>query len=75
MTDKPYTHSSKTDVLATFRRFGWTPPSEIKEYQDKWQYYRQLPLKEHTDEKGTESHIYGQVVQGVSIRRRHSQTQ
>lgn len=46
MDHKPYTHSSKTDVLATFRRLGWTPPSEIKEYQDKWQYYRELPLKE-----------------------------
>lgn len=23
-----YTHSSKTDVQRTWRRFGWTPPTE-----------------------------------------------
>jgi hypothetical protein len=25
-----YTHSSKTDVVATFKRFGWVPPTEVK---------------------------------------------
>lgn len=27
---KVYTPSSKTNVMETFRRFGWTPPSEDK---------------------------------------------
>lgn len=25
---KPYVPATRTDVLATFKRFGWTPPSE-----------------------------------------------
>ena len=44
--DKPYIHSSKTDVVATFRRLGWVPPSEDPKMIKKWQYYRELPLKE-----------------------------
>lgn len=31
-----WTRGVATDVLATFRRFGWTPPSERPEYQAKW---------------------------------------
>lgn len=38
----PYSPSAKTDVLATFRRQNWTPPSELPAYQDKWSYYRNL---------------------------------
>jgi hypothetical protein len=43
---KAYTHSSKTNVLETFKRQGWVPPSEQAEFQDKWKYYRSLPLQE-----------------------------
>lgn len=43
---EPYTHSSKTDVLKTYRRHGWVPPSEQAEFQDKWKYYRSLPMQE-----------------------------
>jgi hypothetical protein len=43
---KPYTPAAKTNVLLTWRRFGWLPPSEDQVYQDKWQYYRSLYLKE-----------------------------
>jgi hypothetical protein len=39
----PYVPAAGTDVLATFRRLGWTPPSEIEQIQEKWQYYRSLP--------------------------------
>jgi hypothetical protein len=28
LAGKPYTSSAETNVLATFRRFGWVPPSE-----------------------------------------------
>lgn len=44
--DKPYVHSSKTDVVATFKRFGWVPPSQDPKMLEKWQYYKELPLKE-----------------------------
>jgi hypothetical protein len=27
---KPYIEASKTDVLTTWRRFGFVPPSELK---------------------------------------------
>lgn len=43
---KPYTPAAKTDVMATWRRTGWTPPSELPECQAKWQYYRSLYLME-----------------------------
>lgn len=44
---KPYVTAAKTDVMQTFKRFGWVPPSEQQEYQDKWQYYRSLYMKEY----------------------------
>lgn len=46
MEHKPYTPAAKTNIMATFRRFGFTPPSEDQQYIDKWQYYRSLYLKE-----------------------------
>jgi hypothetical protein len=39
---KKYISAVKTDVLSTFKRLGFIPPSEIKEYQDKWAYYKSL---------------------------------
>ena len=30
LSGKPYTSSAETNVLATFRRFGWVPPSEAR---------------------------------------------
>lgn len=47
MEHKPYTSAAKTDVLSTWRRFGFTPPSEDQHYVNKWQYFRSLYLKEH----------------------------
>ena len=48
--DAIYTPSVKTDVLATFRRLGWTPPSEDPAIIAKWEYYKSLPLREHDDQ-------------------------
>jgi hypothetical protein len=31
-----------TDVQQTWREYGWVPPSEQKEYQTKWQFFRKL---------------------------------
>lgn len=29
--DKPYIDASKTNVQDTWRKFGWVPPSELKQ--------------------------------------------
>ena len=34
--DQPYMIAAATDVARTWRRHGWTPPSELPEYQAKW---------------------------------------
>jgi hypothetical protein len=31
-----YKISAATDVAATWRKFGWVPPSELPEYHKKW---------------------------------------
>lgn len=31
LTGKPYTPAAKTDIRETFKRLGWTPPSEAKQ--------------------------------------------
>ena len=33
--DREYIESVKTDVMKTWRRFGFVPPSEIKDQQSK----------------------------------------
>nr|AMP48347.1 hypothetical protein [uncultured bacterium] len=30
LTGKPYVNAARTDIVQTFRRFGWTPPSEAR---------------------------------------------
>ena len=30
LTGKPYTNAAKTNIVETFKRFGWRPPSEYK---------------------------------------------
>jgi hypothetical protein len=38
----PYIRSEKTDVMSTFRKTGWIPPSENLMIQEKWSTYRNL---------------------------------
>lgn len=44
MENKPYQTAVQTDVLNTFRRFGFVPPSETLHYIEKWKHYRSLSL-------------------------------
>ena len=34
-----------TDVTIRWRKAGWVPPSDLPEYQAKWKYYQELPLR------------------------------
>lgn len=45
--DKIYVPSAKTDIVATFRRLGWTPPSEDPAIVAKWEYIRTLAMRSH----------------------------
>ena len=44
-SETPYVPSAKTDVSRTLRRTGWTPPSEDKEMQKKWEFYRTISIR------------------------------
>jgi hypothetical protein len=35
LTGKSYTNAAQTNILETFRRMGWTPPSETRQGK-KW---------------------------------------
>lgn len=39
-TIKQYTTSDKTNVMETWKRFGFIPPSENPLYQRKWTVYK-----------------------------------
>jgi hypothetical protein len=43
--ESPYIPAAKTDILRTLKRTGWVPPSENREYQKKWEYYRSIAFK------------------------------
>lgn len=43
---KKYTSAAATNVMATFRQLGWTPPSELNEFQQKWSKFRSEHLTE-----------------------------
>jgi hypothetical protein len=38
-----------TDITIRWRLAGWIPPSELQEYQDKWAYWQNLPLRKLDD--------------------------
>lgn len=40
----PYILSVKTDVTDTLKRHGYKPPSEDKDIQKKWDYYRNFSI-------------------------------
>jgi len=40
-----------TDITIRWRQAGWVPPSEQTEYQQKWKYWQELPMRK-LDEQG-----------------------
>jgi len=46
-----YRLAASTNVLETWRRHGFVPPSEIEEYKQKWLAFRSLPLRVEAAER------------------------
>jgi len=44
-----------TDVTVRWKTLGWIPPSELPEYQAKWKYFQELPLRK-LDDKAKEEY-------------------
>ncbi len=49
--DKYIWTTTGTDITVRWRQAGWVPPSEQKEYQAKWKYWQELPMRK-LDENG-----------------------
>jgi hypothetical protein len=58
--------TSGTDITIRWRITGWVPPSELQEYQDKWAYWQNLPLR-RLDDKAKEQ--YEQVLRRAKVAR------
>lgn len=40
---------SGTDITIRWRQAGWVPPSEQPEYQAKWKFWQELPMRKLDD--------------------------
>jgi len=50
MLDNNYVWTAKgTDITIRWRNLGWTPPSEMQDYKEKWRYFQNLPMR-HLDD-------------------------
>lgn len=45
-TEFQYIPAAKTNIEETLRKFGFQPPSETKEHQQKFEVYRSLGLRD-----------------------------
>ena len=57
---------SGTDITARWRLQGWIPPSELPEYQEKWKYFQELPLRKLDDQARKE---YEMVLKKAKVKR------
>ena len=56
MNDYIYTPTG-TDITIRWKLQGWIPPSELPEYQAKWKYFQELPLRKLDDQANKEYEI------------------
>jgi hypothetical protein len=49
LNPKVYKTATQTNVLETWRKYGFTPPSEIEQYRLKWLEFRSLHLREEEE--------------------------
>jgi len=47
-------------------KYGWVKPSELPEYQAKWKYYQELPLRKLDDEAKVQ---YEEVLRKAKVAR------
>ena len=65
-----YVPSAKTDVVKTFKRMGWTPPSEDPAVVAKWRVYKHLAAHNESLEElqeGDSSTPFAQVAKALVI--------
>ena len=55
-----------TDITIRWKQMGWVPPSEQPEYQKKWKYYQELPMRKLDDKAKQE---YEQLLQRNKVAR------
>lgn len=49
MNPHVYRLAASTNVLDTWKKYGFVPPSETEEYRQKWLEFRSLHLREFED--------------------------
>jgi hypothetical protein len=57
-----------TDITVRWKLTGWIPPSELLEYQDKWKYYQELPLRKLDDNAKKEYELVMKKAKVMRIR-------
>ncbi len=55
-----------TDITIRWRNMGWVPPSELPEYQAKWKFYQELPMRK-LDEQGRK--VYEELMRKNKVAR------
>jgi hypothetical protein len=55
-----------TDITLRWKLHGWTPPSELQEYKDKWKYFQNLPMRQLDD---VAKEQYEQVLRKAKVAR------
>lgn len=55
-----------TDITIRWRNMGWVPPSELPEYQAKWKFYQEIPLRK-LDEQGRK--VYEELMRKNKVAR------